>query len=76
MQPYKIRYKSWRYSQANRRSKIDAALLTEELVEIHRTPTPNAMAESRKIVLIMCWCPFTIDSVYIYTLGLTRVLVE
>ena len=30
------------------------ALLAEELTEIYNTPTPNAMAKARKIVLIEC----------------------
>ena len=33
---------------------VDAALFAEELVEIYSTPTPNAMAKGRKIVLIDC----------------------
>ena len=31
---------------------VDTALFAEELVEIYSTPTPNAMAKARKIVLI------------------------
>ena len=34
--------------------RIDVALLVEELAEIYSTPTPNAMAKARKIVLIVC----------------------
>ena len=35
---------------------VDAALFAEELTEIYSTPTPtpNAMAKARKIVLIVC----------------------
>ena len=41
------------YKQAGGRS-VDAALLPEELVEIYSTPTPDAMAKTRKIELIEC----------------------
>ena len=37
---------------------VDAALFTEELAEIYNTPTPNAMAKTKKIVLIEYSCPF------------------
>ena len=37
---------------------------------IYSTPTPNAIAEGRKIVLIVCWCPITIAGVNIYTMCL------
>ena len=43
------------HKQAEGRS-ADAALFTEELVEIYNTPTPNAMANAKKIVLIECSC--------------------
>ena len=33
---------------------VDAAIFAEELAEIYSTPTPNAMAKARKIVLIVC----------------------
>ena len=33
---------------------VDAALFAEELAEIYSTPTPNAMAKARKILLIEC----------------------
>ena len=33
---------------------VDASLFAEELAEIYSTPTPNAMAKARKIVLIEC----------------------
>ena len=45
------------YKQVGGRS-VDAALFAEELAEIYSTPTPNAMALARKIVLIECSCPF------------------
>ena len=41
------------HKQARGRS-IDAILFVEELAEIYSTPTPNAMAKARKIVLIEC----------------------
>ena len=47
------------HNQAGGRS-VDAALLVEELIEIYRTPTPNAMAKAIKIVLIECSFPCTI----------------
>jgi len=47
------------------------ALLVEELVEIYSTPTPNAMAKARKIVLIVCWLmSITMAGVYYCTQGL------
>ena len=42
---------------------VDAALFVEELVEIYSTPTPNAMAKARKIVLIEFSCRCTIIGV-------------
>ena len=42
---------------------IDAALFAKKLTKIYSTPTPNAMAKARKIVLIECSCPFTITRV-------------
>ena len=33
---------------------VDAALFAKELAEIYSTPTPNALAKARKIVLIEC----------------------
>ena len=33
---------------------VNAALFVEELTGIYSTPTPNAMAKARKIVLIEC----------------------
>ena len=47
------------HKQAGGRS-VDAALFAEELVEIYSTPTPNATAKARKIVLIECSPTFTI----------------
>ena len=41
------------HKQAGGRS-VDGALFAEELAEIYSTPTPNAMAKARKIVLIVC----------------------
>ena len=41
------------HKQAGGRS-VDVALFAEELVEIYSTPTPNAMAKAKKIVLIDC----------------------
>ena len=40
---------------------VDAALFAEELIEIYSTPTPNAMAKARKVVLIECsfFCTIT-----------------
>ena len=42
---------------------VDAALFAEELTEIYSTPTPNAMAKAKKIVLIVCSSLFTITRV-------------
>ena len=42
---------------------VDAALFAEKLVEIYSTPTPNAMAKARKIVLIECSSPCTLTKV-------------
>ena len=42
---------------------VDTALFAEELTEIYSTPTPNAMAKAKKIVLIECSCPCTITKV-------------
>ena len=50
------------HKQAGGRS-VDAALFVEELVKIYCTPTPNAMVNARKIVLIECSSPFTITRV-------------
>ena len=50
------------HKQAGGRS-VDAALFAEELTEIYSTPTPNAMAKARKIVLIECSFSFTITRV-------------
>ena len=47
-------YKLWRYSQAVGGRSVDAALFAEELAEIYSTPTPNAMAKARNVVLIEC----------------------
>ena len=41
------------HKQAGGRS-VDAALFTKELTKIYSTPTPNAMAKARKIVLTVC----------------------
>ena len=41
------------HKQAGGRS-VDAALFVEELAEIYSTPTPNAMAKGKKIILIVC----------------------
>ena len=41
------------HKQAGGRS-VDVALFAEELTEIYSTPTPNAMAKARKIILIEC----------------------
>ena len=35
---------------------VDADLCAEELDQIYNTPTPNAMANAKKIVLIECSC--------------------
>ena len=40
------------HKQARGRS-VDATLFAKKLVEIYNTPTPNAMAKARKIVLIV-----------------------
>ena len=54
------------HKQAGGRS-VDAALFAEELVEIYSTPTPNAMAKAKKIMLIDCSGPCTITGVqYLY----------
>ena len=45
------------HKQAGGRS-VDVALFAEELTEIYNTPTPNAMAKARKILLIECSYPF------------------
>ena len=50
------------HKQARGRS-VDAALFAKEFIEIYSTPTPNAMAKARKIVLIECSCPCTITRV-------------
>ena len=50
------------HKQARCRS-VNAALFAEELVDIYSTPTPNAMAKAKKIVLIECLCFFTITRV-------------
>ena len=50
------------HKQAGGRS-VDAALFVEELVDIYSTPTPNAIAKARNIVLIECPSPFTITRV-------------
>ena len=41
------------YKQVGDRS-VDAALFAKEFTEIYSTPTPNAMAKARKILLIEC----------------------
>ena len=48
------------HKQAGGRS-VDAALFAEELAEIYSTPTPNAIAKARKIILIECsfFCTIT-----------------
>ena len=50
------------HKQAGGRS-VDVALFAEELTEIYSTPTPNAMAKARKIILIDCSCPCIIAGV-------------
>ena len=50
------------HKQAGGRS-VDTALFAEELIEIYSTPTPNAMAKAKKIVLIVCSFFFTITRV-------------
>ena len=50
------------HKQAGGRS-VDAALFGEKLAEIYNTPTPNAMAKARKIVLIECSSPCTLTKV-------------
>ena len=50
------------HKQAVSRS-VDAALFAEELAEIYSTPTPNAMAKAKKIVLIECSSFFIITRV-------------
>ena len=46
-----------------RGQSVDAALFAEEFAEIYNTPTPNAMAKARKIVLIECSSPYIITRV-------------
>ena len=41
------------HKQARGRS-VDVALFAKERIEIYSTPTPNAMAKARKIILIEC----------------------
>ena len=36
-----------------RGQSVNAALFAKELAEIYSTPTPNAMAKARKIILIV-----------------------
>ena len=50
------------HKQAGGRS-VDAALFAEELIEIYNTPTPNATAKAKKIVLIECSSFCTITNV-------------
>ena len=50
------------YKQAGDRS-VDATLFVEELVEIYSTPTPNAMAKTGNIILIVCSSLCTITRV-------------
>ena len=50
------------YKQAGDWS-VDVALFAEELAEIYSTPTPNAMAKAKNIVLIECSSFFTITRV-------------
>ena len=46
---------------------VDVSLFVEELAEIYSTPTPNAMAKARKIVLIDCSSSCSITGVqYLY----------
>ena len=45
------------HKQAGSRS-VDVALFAKELVKIYSTPTHNAMAKVKKIVLIECSCFF------------------
>ena len=50
MQPYKQRYKPWRYSDKPKADRIDVALLVEELVEIYSTPTPKGWRKAKKVI--------------------------
>ena len=45
------------HKQSRGRS-VNATLFAEELAEIYSIPTPNAMVKARKIILIVCSCPF------------------
>ena len=51
MQPYKQKYKPWRYlQQAVEVDRIDATVLAEELAEIYSTPTPKGWLEPKKVI--------------------------
>ena len=51
MQPYKQKYKPWRYLQTSPEvDRINAALFVEELVEIYSTPTPKDWLEVKKVI--------------------------
>ena len=50
------------HKQAGGRS-VDVAMFAQELIEIYSTPTPNTMANGKKIVLIDCSCSCTITGV-------------
>ena len=61
------------HKQAGGRS-VDAALFAEELAKIYISPTPNAMAKARNVVLIECSLFFTMaGGLYLYP-GQIRVL--
>ena len=69
MQPYKQRYKPWRYlQQAVEVNRIDAVVLAEELAEIYSTPTPKGWSEPKKVIdFVFDWLFFTIAGVcYLY----------
>ena len=63
MQLYKLNTSRDGTHKQARGRLVDAALFAKELVEIYSTPTPNAMAKARKIVLIECSSLYTITRV-------------
>ena len=54
MQLYKHNTSCEGTHKQTRGRSVNAALFAKELAEIYSTPTPNAMAKTRKIVLIEC----------------------
>ena len=63
MQLYKLNTSHDGTHKQARGQSVDAALFAEELIEIFSTPTPNAMAKARKIVLVECSSSFIINRV-------------